>query len=174
MTHRSLLTQVLALALGLAGTAGAQTLVAPMAFSDGSGPAGSVTATQTAAGVAFNVELHGVTPGAHGFHLHQTGSCAASEKDGKMVPAGAAGGHFDPTMAGVHAGPEGAGHLGDLPRLEARADGKVDMTVIAPHVRTLSVLAGHAVIVHAGGDNYADTPAPLGGGGARLICGVFS
>ncbi|MBV8452160.1 MAG: superoxide dismutase, partial [Deltaproteobacteria bacterium] len=26
---------------------------------------------------------------------------------------------------------------------------------------------------HAGGDNYSDTPLPLGGGGARLACGVI-
>jgi Cu-Zn family superoxide dismutase len=28
--------------------------------------------------------------------------------------------------------------------------------------------------VHAGGDNYADEPQPLGGGGARTACGVVS
>jgi Cu-Zn family superoxide dismutase len=27
-------------------------------------------------------------------------------------------------------------------------------------------------MVHAGGDNYDDTPAPLGGGGARIACGI--
>ena len=27
--------------------------------------------------------------------------------------------------------------------------------------------------VHAGGDNYSDQPAPLGGGGARIACGVI-
>lgn len=28
-------------------------------------------------------------------------------------------------------------------------------------------------MIHAGGDNYADQPAPLGGGGPRLACGVI-
>jgi len=28
-------------------------------------------------------------------------------------------------------------------------------------------------MIHAGGDNYADQPAPLGGGGARVACGVI-
>jgi Cu-Zn family superoxide dismutase len=28
-------------------------------------------------------------------------------------------------------------------------------------------------MVHTGGDNYSDTPAPLGGGGARIACGVI-
>jgi Cu-Zn family superoxide dismutase len=27
-------------------------------------------------------------------------------------------------------------------------------------------------MVHAGGDNYADQPEPLGGGGPRVACGV--
>ena len=28
-------------------------------------------------------------------------------------------------------------------------------------------------MVHAGGDNYSDMPVPLGGGGARVACGVI-
>jgi superoxide dismutase, Cu-Zn family len=28
-------------------------------------------------------------------------------------------------------------------------------------------------MIHAGGDNYADQPQPLGGGGARIACGVI-
>jgi Cu-Zn family superoxide dismutase len=27
-------------------------------------------------------------------------------------------------------------------------------------------------MIHAGGDNYSDQPVPLGGGGARIACGV--
>jgi Cu-Zn family superoxide dismutase len=27
-------------------------------------------------------------------------------------------------------------------------------------------------MVHAGGDNYDDTPAPLGGGAGRIACGI--
>ena len=28
-------------------------------------------------------------------------------------------------------------------------------------------------MIHAGGDNHADHPAPLGGGGGRIVCGVI-
>jgi Cu-Zn family superoxide dismutase len=28
-------------------------------------------------------------------------------------------------------------------------------------------------MVHAGGDNFADHPQPLGGGGPRIACGVI-
>ena len=34
-------------------------------------------------------------------------------------------------------------------------------------------LKGKALIIHAGGDNYSDRPAPLGGGGARVACGLI-
>jgi superoxide dismutase, Cu-Zn family len=29
-----------------------------------------------------------------------------------------------------------------------------------------------SIMIHSGGDNYSDQPAPLGGGGARIACGV--
>jgi Cu-Zn family superoxide dismutase len=32
---------------------------------------------------------------------------------------------------------------------------------------------GKALMIHAGGDNYADQPKPLGGGGDRIACGVI-
>jgi Cu-Zn family superoxide dismutase len=42
--------------------------------------------------------------------------------------------------------------------------------VVAPHLTVDDVL-GHSIMIHAGGDNYSDQPAPLGGGGARIACG---
>jgi len=43
------------------------------------------------------------------------------------------------------------------------------------HVKTASQggdLAGHAVVIYEGGDNFSDQPKPLGGGGGRIACGV--
>jgi len=37
---------------------------------------------------------------------------------------------------------------------------------------TLADIEGRALMIHAAGDNYSDTPAALGGGGARIVCGV--
>jgi Cu-Zn family superoxide dismutase len=37
----------------------------------------------------------------------------------------------------------------------------------------MSDVKGRSLMIHAGGDNYADQPAPLGGGGARVACGVI-
>ena len=83
----------------------------------------------------------------------------------------AAGGHFDPKSTGQHKGPYGTGHLGDLPPLFVN-DGIANIPTLAPRLQVSDVL-GHAVIIHAGGDNFSDDPAPLGGGGARSACGVL-
>jgi Cu-Zn family superoxide dismutase len=91
-----------------------------------------------------------------------------------MGAAGGAGGHFDPANTGHHEGPNGMGHMGDLPVLHVEADGSASQTLIAPRLRSIDELRGHALIIHAGGDNYSDAPAPLGGGGIRIACGVVS
>jgi Cu-Zn family superoxide dismutase len=53
------------------------------------------------------------------------------------------------------------------------ADGTVKASLTAPRIKDVTALRGHALMLHAGGDNYTDTP-PLGGGGARLACGVLN
>jgi len=45
------------------------------------------------------------------------------------------------------------------------------MSLLAPRLQ-LTDLAGRSLMIHAGGDNYSDTPAALGGGGPRAACGV--
>ena len=134
---------------------------------------GVITASETPYGVLFTPKLADLPPGEHGFHLHENASCAPKEKDGKPVAALAAGGHFDPSKSGKHEGPYGKGHLGDLPALVVASDGKAESPVLAPRLK-LADLSGHALMIHAGGDNHADHPAALGGGGARLACGVVS
>jgi superoxide dismutase, Cu-Zn family len=132
---------------------------------------GSVAITESKYGMVFSPALKGLPPGLLGFHLHQNASCEAAEKDGKMVPALAAGGHCDPTDSKRHGTPWGDGHLGDLPPLYVDAAGNANQPVLAPRLK-LADLTGRSLMVHAGGDNHADHPAPLGGGGARIICGV--
>lgn len=139
----------------------------------GTGPViGQVLVTQTPYGVVFTPELNGLPPGLHGVHVHENASCASKEKDGKKVPALAAGGHFDPKKSGQHGTPWGTGHLGDLPALYVDPQGQATQPVLAPRL-TLADLAGRSLMIHAGGDNHADHPAPLGGGGARVVCGVM-
>jgi Cu-Zn family superoxide dismutase len=173
---RLITTLVGSLALASAAQGSAATLVAPMALATPTGPGtgvGVITITEGPSGAVFSLDLHGLPPGPHGFHVHANPSCAPGEKDGKPVPAGGAGSHLDPAMTGMHMGPDGMGHLGDLPFVTVDADGVAKGELTAPRIKTLDALKGHALMIHAGGDNYADQPAPLGGGGARLACGVI-
>jgi Cu-Zn family superoxide dismutase len=136
-------------------------------------PIGKVTISETPYGLQFAPALSGLKPGVHGFHVHAKGSCEPGTSDGKTVAAGAAGGHFDPQNTGKHLGPYAEGHLGDLPALYVTDDGKADYPVVAPRIKSLSEIKGKALMVHVGGDNHADHPQPLGGGGARFACGVM-
>ena len=88
-----------------------------------------------------------------------------------MVGGLGAGGHFDPEKTGKHEGPYGKGHLGDLPALYVTDNGKANYPVLAPRLK-LADLKGRSLMIHAGGDNHADHPEKLGGGGSRMVCGV--
>ena len=94
-------------------------------------------------------------------------------KDGKKVLGGAAGGHFDPENTGSHSVPwSEEGHEGDLPTLYVDESGNATQPVFAPELE-LEDIEGRAIMIHAGGDNYSDSPAKLGGGGERVACGVI-
>jgi hypothetical protein len=94
-----------------------------------------------------------------------------AQGEGVSGGIGAAGGHFDPAGSKRHSAPWGDGHLGDLPALSADANGNTS-PVLAPRLK-MADLKGRALMIHTGGDNYADQPAPLGGGGIRWACGVI-
>ncbi len=132
---------------------------------------GSIVASDSKYGLVLTPALHGLPPGLHGFHVHQNPNCGAKEKDGKMVSALAAGGHLDPAGANKHGEPWGAGHLGDLPPLYVDAAGNASQPVLAPRLKVADI-AGRSIMIHAGGDNHSDHPAPLGGGGSRVACGI--
>ena len=132
---------------------------------------GTITASDSKFGLILTPQLSDLAPGLHGFHVHDKPDCSHAMKDGKAVPALAAGGHYDPANAGKHEGPYGNGHLGDLPALNISADGKATLPVLAPRLKVADI-KGRSLMIHAGGDNYSDKPAPLGGGGARVACGV--
>lgn len=137
----------------------------------GTKPIGTITASNSGYGLMLKPALTGLPPGLHGFHVHENPSCDPAPKDGQPVAAQAAGGHYDPAKTGRHEGPYGNGHLGDLPALYVGPDGKADYPLLAPRLKVAD-LQGRSIMIHAGGDNHADHPAPLGGGGPRVACGV--
>jgi Cu-Zn family superoxide dismutase len=126
---------------------------------------GTVTIEAAKCGVLITPNLHDLAPGTHGFHIHQFPSCA----DNAM----AAGGHLDPKKTELHEGPYvNKSHLGDLPILNVDKDGNARLPTMAPRL-TMKDFKDHALMIHLNGDNYSDTPEKLGGGGARIACGVI-
>jgi superoxide dismutase, Cu-Zn family len=140
----------------------------------GTGPTlGTVTFTDSKWGLLVTPDLSGLSAGVHGFHIHAKPACGPAENEGKMAAGFAAGGHLDPAQSKKHLGPyEPDGHLGDLPPLIVAADGKATLPVLAPRLSVKDV-TNHSIMIHEGGDNYSDQPKPLGGGGARIACGVI-
>jgi Cu-Zn family superoxide dismutase len=134
---------------------------------------GTIAVADSAAGATFKLDLHGLPPGPHGFHVHENGNCDPTLMNGVRMPAGAAGSHMDPDHTSKHEGPTGTGHMGDLPALDVASNGTATQSLTAPRIKDASILKKHALIIHAGGDNYSDAPAALGGGGGRLACGVI-
>ncbi|MDF2764503.1 MAG: sodC [Rhodospirillales bacterium] len=162
--------------LVLAGTAvSAEEVRIPMQAIDAGGigaEIGTVTAQDGPDGLRLMPSISGLTPGPHGFHLHERPNCGPAERDGQMTAGLAAGGHFDPQKTKKHLGPTGEGHLGDLPLIEVGADGMASNDpLVAPRLKVAD-LHGHSLVVHAKGDNYSDDPEPLGGAGGRVACGV--
>ena len=145
-----------------------QSAEAQMSGPDGS-PMGTVTLEQGPNGLLVSAELSGLSPGAHGFHIHTVGTC---EPD-----FSAAGDHFAPDgneHGLMHA--EGA-HAGDLPNIHATADGdaRADfftsrMTLADGAATSVFDSDGSAVIVHAKPDSYAAEA----GAGDRVACGVIT
>jgi Cu-Zn family superoxide dismutase len=152
----------------------AEELVVPMHLIDSTGigqSIGTVKATSNPSGTVLAPNLKGLTPGLHGFHVHQNPDCGPGVKAGQKVPGLAAGGHYDPAGTGRHEGPYGNGHLGDLPALYVDENGNANHPVLAPRLKP-SDLKSRSLMIHAEGDNYSDNPKKLGGGGARMACGV--
>lgn len=114
-------------------------------------------------GLVITPHLTQLPSGAHGFHLHEQPNC----EDHGM----AAGGHFDPEKTNSHQGPYRIGHLGDLPVLFVDANGQANTPLLAPKLTTEKI-KDLTVMLHSGGDNYSNNPA-LGGGAARIACGVI-
>src|SRR3569623_2027729 len=90
---------VCALVSSLASWSAIADMVVPMPSvnAHGIGPSvGQITVSQSRYGLVFTPDLKGLAPGLHGFHVHQNPDCGPKEKDGKMVAALAAGGHYEP------------------------------------------------------------------------------
>ncbi len=139
--------------------------VAVMDATDGHTARGVVTFTAETGGIRVHAEIDGLSPGLHGFHVHQWGN--ATSGDGKS-----AGGHFNPHGTD-HAHPEaGVRHVGDLGNLEADGAGRAvyDRLDTAITFGGANSVLGRGLIIHALPD---DGGQPTGNAGARVAIGVI-
>lgn len=143
-----------------------QRAIAVVHPTEGSSVRGWVSFEQMDGYVAIEAELTGLSPGEHGFHIHEWGdvNCA----DGTCT-----GGHFNPTGA-PHAGPQASPrHAGDLGNVNADATGRALLTMKDSMIQLSGPdsIIGRAVIVHAEPDDLVSQPT--GAAGARVAAGVI-
>ncbi len=136
---------------------------------DGS-PVGEVELRATEGGVELSGSLARLSPGEHGFHIHETGVCEPPAFE-------SAGGHFAP--AGRRHGfdhPEGP-HAGDLRNLQVAQDSTVTVSATDTLVTlregagALLDADGSALVIHRDPDDYRSQPS--GASGDRIACGVI-
>jgi len=141
--------------------------VAELAPTAGNNAKGTVTFSQKDGTVLVVAKLSGLTPGSHGFHVHEKGDCSAAD-------AMSAGGHFNP-LGKPHARPSSAErHTGDMPTLVADASGNATLTTELDLMRVgdgANDIVGKSVVVHKDPDDF--TTQPAGNSGPRVACGVI-
>jgi superoxide dismutase, Cu-Zn family len=140
--------------------------VAVLMPTEGNTVTGTVSFSKTKEGVRVIARIDGLSPGPHGFHIHEFGDCRAAN-------GSSAGGHFNP-----HDAPHGAPdtekrHVGDLGNIVADEKGTARLDRLDAHLSLdgENGIIGRGVVVHAGEDNFKTQPH--GGAGKRLACGTI-
>jgi Cu-Zn family superoxide dismutase len=131
-----------------------------------SGVQGTVTFIQEGNGVRVVAEITGLSPGKHGFHIHEFG-------DGTAETGISLGGHFNPGNT-MHGAPDDQDrHIGDLGNLEADKSGRAKYnrldTRISLHGR--NSIIGRSIVIKEKVDDYKTQPG--GGAGQRIAYGVI-
>lgn len=164
-----------------AGATSGETLTANLATADGTEVAtATIEFTDGFATVTVETTAEGeLTPGFHGLHIHQVGSC-----EGDFTSAG---GHF---QAEGHSGHPSSG---DLSSLQVRSDGSAKLVTTTDAFTAEELLGGSktAIVIHEKADNFGNIPAEkyqqvngtpgpdqqtlsTGDAGGRVACGVIS
>jgi Cu-Zn family superoxide dismutase len=161
-----LLLSILAVAIASASAQEVTKAIAVLHPASNSQVMGTITFTKTGDGMKVVADITGLTPGKHGFHIHEFGDCSAPD-------ATSAGGHFNPTN-NPHAGHDvEKRHEGDLGNIEADSSGKAHLE-LTDKLMTMSgakSIIGRSVIAHEKEDDLKTQPT--GNSGGRVACGVI-
>lgn len=155
-----------AFAAGAVFAQGPASLTADLIDAQGEARGTATVSPLPSGGSLIVLTLSGLPEGAHGIHLHETGSCETPD-------FASAGSHITGEHehgVGVAAGP----HPGDLPNLHIPADGALTVEYFAPAVTSELLMDGDgsAIVIHADADDYVTQPT--GNSGDRIACGVFA
>lgn len=138
---------------------------------------GVVNFTESAStgGVRVFGRITGLTPGKHGFHVHQYGDIFTNGCD-------SAGPHFNPTNA-LHGAPQDSPHhrhAGDLGNVIANDDGIANIDILdnVLKLRGPDSILGRSIVVHANEDDLGrqdnEESKKTGNSGPRLACGIIA
>ena len=141
---------------------------ANLASTKGNTATGTVQFAQSGDKVTVSGKIINLTPGTHGFHVHEKGDCSSG--DGMS-----AGGHFNPGNK-PHGAPDSAErHGGDLGNITADESGIAKFSIETAGISVEpgpSSIIGKGVIVHKDPDDLKSQPA--GNAGPRVACGVIA
>ena len=131
-----------------------------------SGVQGVVTFIQEGNGVRVIADITGLTPGKHGFHIHEFG-------DGTAADGLSLGGHYNPGNT-MHGGPEdGDRHVGDLGNIEADRSGRAKYNRLDTEISLdgRKSIIGRSVVIKEKVDDFKTQPG--GGAGIRVAYGII-
>jgi Cu-Zn family superoxide dismutase len=140
--------------------------IAVISATEGNSVSGTVKFTKVDGGVRVVAHVNGLTPGGHGFHIHQFGDISA--KDGTGT-----GGHFNPHGHDHGAPDASARHAGDLGNLVADANGHAMLDYVDKHLSFTGddSFIGRGIIIHADPDDLKSQPT--GNAGKRVAQAVI-
>jgi Cu-Zn family superoxide dismutase len=140
--------------------------VAVLTPTKGSKVHGVVTFTQEGDAVHITGKIVGLSPGEHGFHVHEFGDINSA--DGM-----ATGGHFDSNKHKHGAEDAAERHTGDLGNIKAGEDGVATIDKMDKVIKLSGAnsIIGRGLIVHAKADDLKTQPT--GNAGGRAAQGVI-
>jgi superoxide dismutase, Cu-Zn family len=126
---------------------------------------GTIWFEKTSKGMHVHGEITGLTPGEHGFHVHEYG---VWNEDGM-----ASGGHFNPTGAPHASHDSTKRHVGDMGNVKADESGKavVDLEDDEMSFEGPTCILGRGLVVHEKADDL--TTQPSGNAGGRLAVAII-